>query len=74
MDVDSPTNNQSQSPTSGQAKDLNKINFNSKLEATADVRIVLPGDYIGEGFIAGHGTYESPKDHKIYANLAGVVH
>lgn len=25
----------------------------------AEQRIVLPGDYIGESMIAGHGTYET---------------
>jgi hypothetical protein len=25
----------------------------------AEQRIVLPGDYIGESLIAGHGTYEN---------------
>ena len=29
------------------------------MEAAGDIRIVLPGDFIGEGYIAGHGTYES---------------
>ena len=41
-------------------------------------KIVLPGDYIGEGYIAGHGTYENrPKGSDkelIYASMAGVVH
>ena len=53
---------------------LEQHNFESKMEAAADVRIVLPGDYIGQGYIAGHGTYENPNDQNIYANLAGVVH
>lgn len=44
------------------------------MDAAAEIRIVLPGDFIGEGYIAGHGTYESTKDGKIYANMAGVVH
>ena len=35
-------------------------------------RIVVPGDFIDEGFIAGHGTYEL--EGKIFASLAGVVH
>ena len=30
-----------------------------KMDAAGDIRIVLPGDFIGEGYIAGHGTYES---------------
>lgn len=54
--------------------DLNKHNLNSKIQAAGDIRIVLPGDFIGEGFIAGHGTYENQKDGLIYANMAGVVH
>ena len=46
-------------------------------------KIVLPGDYIGEGFIAGHGTYEKrtagagadgKSSQLIYASMAGVVH
>ncbi|CDW78954.1 exosome complex exonuclease rrp4 [Stylonychia lemnae] len=36
------------------------------------MRIVVPGDYVDEGFIAGHGTYE--QEGKIYASLAGIVH
>lgn len=36
------------------------------------LRIVVPGDYIDQGFIAGHGTYEH--DSQIFASLAGVVH
>jgi exosome complex component RRP4 len=40
--------------------------------AEASLRLVVPGDYVDEGFIAGHGTYE--QDGKIYASLAGVVH
>ena len=38
------------------------------------MRIVLPEDQIGEGFISGHGTYENKQDGKIYASMAGVVH
>jgi len=30
-----------------------------RMGAAGDVRVVLPGDFIGEGYIAGHGTYES---------------
>jgi len=37
-------------------------------------KIVVPGDYIGEGYVAGHGTYCNQADLKIYATLAGVVH
>lgn len=43
-------------------------------EEMAKSRIVLPGDYIGEGMISGHGTYENPDDNQIYASMAGVVH
>ena len=32
----------------------------------------MPGDYVDEGYIAGHGTYE--QDGKIFASLAGIVH
>ena len=39
-----------------------------------ELKVVLPGDHIGEGFIAGHGTYENQKDIQIYASMAGVVH
>lgn len=38
------------------------------------MRIVLPGDQIGEGLISGHGTYDNKHDGKIYASMAGVVH
>tara|TARA_B110000285_G_C14900133_1_gene502826 strand:+ start:9 stop:239 length:231 start_codon:yes stop_codon:yes gene_type:complete len=55
-------------------KDFEIDNRDEKMEAAGDIRIVLPGDFIGEGYIAGHGTYESVKDGKIYANMAGVVH
>jgi len=40
--------------------------------ADVSARVVVPGDYIDEGFIAGHGTYEL--EGKIFASLAGVVH
>jgi len=56
------------------AEPLQKANFESKIKNAGELRIVLPGDFIGEGFIAGHGTYENQKDGKIYANMAGVVH
>jgi exosome complex component RRP4 len=40
-----------------------------------EFRVVVPGDYIGEGFVAGHGTFTAPENPKeIYASLAGVVH
>lgn len=42
------------------------------IDESVSMRIVVPGDYVDEGFIAGHGTYE--QDGKIYASLAGVVH
>jgi exosome complex component RRP4 len=35
---------------------------------------VVPGDYIGEGFVAGHGTYVSDTTQEIFASIAGVVH
>jgi exosome complex component RRP4 len=42
------------------------------IDDSVSMRLVVPGDYIDEGFIAGHGTYE--QDSKIYASLAGVIH
>ena len=37
--------------------------------------MVVPGDYIGSGYVAGHGTITDPISPKeIYASLAGVVH
>jgi len=40
-----------------------------------DVKVVVPGDFIGTGFVSGHGTYVNPDNKKeIYASLAGVVH
>lgn len=39
------------------------------------LKIVVPGDYIGQGFVAGMGTFvEGTEEKKIYASLAGVVH
>lgn len=38
----------------------------------ASLRVVVPGNYVDEGFISGHGTYE--REGKIYASLAGVVY
>lgn len=64
--------NSPNSPSSKQDFEIN--NYDSKLAEAGELRIVLPGDYIGESLIAGHGTYESKKDNKIYANMAGVVH
>ena len=34
----------------------------------------MPGDHIGEGFVAGHGTFVAPDTQQIYASIAGVVH
>jgi exosome complex RNA-binding protein Rrp4 len=42
------------------------------VSADVSARIVVPGDYVDEGFISGHGTYE--QDGKIFASVAGVVH
>ena len=39
------------------AEDFEIDDAQQKQEQAA-LKIVLPGDYIGEGFIAGHGTYE----------------
>lgn len=44
----------------------------SYISAEAAQRLVVPGDYVDEGFIAGHGTYEEAG--RIYASLAGVIH
>ena len=39
------------------------------------MKVVVPGDYIGQGYVAGNGTYV-PEDEPgtIYASMAGVVH
>ena len=39
------------------------------------MKVVVPGDYIGAGYVAGSGTYV-PEDEPgmIYASFAGVVH
>ena len=39
------------------------------------MKVVVPGDYIGSGYVAGNGTYV-PEDEPgmIYASMAGVVH
>ena len=39
------------------------------------MKVVVPGDFIGQGFVAGQGTYV-PADEPgmIYASMAGVVH
>jgi exosome complex component RRP4 len=34
----------------------------------------VPGDYIGEGYVAGHGTFVQPDNQQIFASIAGVVH
>jgi len=44
-----------------------------KVGSMSETRIVVPGDYVDEGYIAGHGTFEE-EGGKIYASLAGVVH
>jgi hypothetical protein len=36
-----------------------EINDEAQKQQKSELRIVLPGDYIGKGFIAGHGTYEN---------------
>lgn len=73
--MDKSSNEDMASPSSPRSKqDFEINNFDSKLQEAGDLRIVLPGDYIGEGLIAGHGTFENKKDSKIYANMAGVVH
>ena len=39
------------------------------------MKVVVPGDFIGQGYVAGNGTYV-PEDEPgtIYASMAGVVH
>lgn len=32
----------------------------------------MPGDHLGEGFVAGHGTFV--QEEQIYASIPGVVH
>ena len=34
----------------------------------------MPGDFIGEGWVAGNGTYTEAGTKEIYASMAGVVH
>ena len=43
-------------------------------EQNTDLKIVVPGDYLGSGFVAGHGTFVQADTQDIYASLAGVVH
>ena len=38
------------------------------------MRIVIPGDFLCEGYVAGHGTFVAPGTQEIYASMAGVVH
>ena len=55
--------------------DTTEKNQEFVVDSNHDVKVVVPGDYIGNGFVAGHGTItgtENPKE--IYASLAGVVH
>lgn len=74
MDNTSMNSKSSENSHNDEKRDFNIDNTNEKMQAAADLRVVLPGDYIGQGLIAGHGTYENSKDGKIYANMAGVVH
>lgn len=39
-----------------------------------DLKIVVPGDFLGSGLVAGHGTFVQPGTQEIYASMAGVVH
>lgn len=41
-----------------ESKDF-EIDDSEQKAAQKELRVVLPGDHIGEGFIAGHGTYEN---------------
>ena len=36
-------------------------------------KVVLPGDFIGLGYISGHGTRVDIKTQKIFATVSGVV-
>lgn len=36
-----------------------EIDDSEQKTAQRELKVVLPGDHIGEGFIAGHGTYEN---------------
>ena len=65
--------NEDMSAGSDNNQDFEIDNTNEKI-TLQELKIVLPGDYIGEGFISGHGTYENLKDGQIYASMAGVVH
>ena len=39
------------------------------------MKVVVPGDYIGSGYVAGNGTYTAENEPGlIYASMAGVVH
>ena len=40
----------------------------------SDLKIVVPGDYLGTGFVSGHGTFVQTDTQEIYASMAGVVH
>ena len=42
--------------------------------SSTEMKIVVPGDYLGEGFVAGHGTFTDEGSGEIYASMAGVVH
>ena len=50
-------------------------NDNSAEINETQMKVVVPGDYIGSGYVAGQGTYV-PEDEPgmIYASMAGVVH
>ena len=74
MENKSNTSMNSENSNDGEKRDFEIDNNDEKMQAAADLRVVLPGDYIGQGLIAGHGTYENAKDGLIYANMAGVVH
>ena len=41
---------------------------------STELKIVVPGDFLGQGLVAGHGTFVQPDTHDIYASMAGVVH
>ena len=44
-----------------------------EIRQTDSPKVVLPGDFIGLGYISGHGTRVDIKTQKIFATLSGVV-
>ena len=54
------------------------MEIDERQESAADenqMKVVVPGDYIGSGYVAGNGTYTVENEPGlIYASMAGVVH